>query len=308
MANVTAEPAAGEVKKRIPVILDTDIGSDIDDTWALIMMLNSPELDVKLVVGDFGFAEYRAKLLAKLLETAGRTDIPVGVGVESGGSKDRQAEWVKDYDLSKYPGTVHRDGVQAMIDVIMKSPDPVTLVAIGPLPNVAEALKREPRIAEKARFIGMHGSVRVGYNGNRKPSAEWNVRADAASCRAVLSAPWEVTITPLDTCGLVTIKGDLYKQVLNGETPLARALMENYRIWSGKSKRWQMASSTLFDCVAVYLAFATDLVEIEELGIRVTDKGMTVIDPAAKKMRVATRWKDMETFNRLMVERVVAER
>ena len=66
----------------IPVIFDTDIGDDIDDTWALGFLLRSPELDVKLVVGDDGKSEYRAKLLAKFLETAGRTDIPVGIGME----------------------------------------------------------------------------------------------------------------------------------------------------------------------------------------------------------------------------------
>ena len=66
---------------KIPVILDTDIGGDIDDTWALAMMLKSPELDVKLVVTDTGNTTYRAKIAAKMLEIAGRTDVPVGVGL-----------------------------------------------------------------------------------------------------------------------------------------------------------------------------------------------------------------------------------
>ena len=120
---------------RIPVILDTDIGNDIDDTWALAMMLSCPELDVKLVVGDTGDAPYRAKLIAKFLEVAGRTDIPVGVGLHFGqpAKQMRQAEWVKDYDLTKYPGVVNQDGVGAIIDTIMKSPQPVTLICIGPV-------------------------------------------------------------------------------------------------------------------------------------------------------------------------------
>ena len=66
---------------RTPVILDTDIGDDIDDTWALALLLRSPELDVKLVVGDYGKALYRARLIARFLTVAGRTDIPVGVGL-----------------------------------------------------------------------------------------------------------------------------------------------------------------------------------------------------------------------------------
>src|SRR5580698_882860 len=92
--------AAAPVVRRTPVILDTDIGDDIDDTWALGLLLKSPELDVKLVLGDFGAAQYRAKLLAKFLESAERTDIPVGVGLEvnkRGTNPGGQAEWIKDY-------------------------------------------------------------------------------------------------------------------------------------------------------------------------------------------------------------------
>ena len=55
----------------VPVILDTDIGDDIDDTWALALLLKSTELNLKLVVSDYGEAQYRARLLAKLLERAG---------------------------------------------------------------------------------------------------------------------------------------------------------------------------------------------------------------------------------------------
>ncbi len=69
--------------KKIPVILDTDIGYDIDDTWALALLLKSPEVDLKLVVSATHDSVYGAKLLAKFLAMAGRADIPVGVGSSS---------------------------------------------------------------------------------------------------------------------------------------------------------------------------------------------------------------------------------
>lgn len=287
-----------------PVILDTDICDDIDDTWALAMMLKSPELDVKLVVGDKAKAIYRAKLIAKLLETAGRTDVAVGVGAGSKAGEGRQSAWVKDYDLKRYPGRVHEDGVGAIIDTIMKSPEPITLVAIGPVPNLKLALQREPKIAAKARFVGMHGSVRRGYGGSKKVSAEYNVRADAKACQAVFTAAWPMTITPLDTCGIVHLRGKKYAAVRDSKDPVARAVVANYRLWAKNPKQAESASSTLFDTVAVYLAFADALTKIEELGIRVTDDGRTVIDPAAKKMRVATEWKDLGGFEDLLVRRV----
>ena len=207
-SSAVARGAENTDRKPKPVIFDTDIGDDIDDTWALGLLLKSPELDVKLVVGDYGKSVYRAKILAKVLEVAGRTDVPVGMGIgKNVDAVGPQAEWVKDYDLQSYPGKIHRDGVQAIIDTILQSPEPITVIAVGPLPNIAEALRREPKIAERASFVGMHGSVRKGYGGDSKISPEWNVRADAKSCQTVFTAAWPMTITPLDTCGLVDLCG-----------------------------------------------------------------------------------------------------
>ncbi len=295
-----------EAIRKIPVIYDSDIGDDIDDTWALGFLLKSPEFDVKLVVGDQGKSDYRAKLFCKFLERAGRTDIPVGVGLNvNAQGVDHQAEWVKDYDLKSFSGKIYKDGVQAIIDTIMESPEMITVIAVGPLPNVAEALRREPRIAAKARFVGMHGSVRLGYGGNKKIAAEYNVRADTKACQKVLSAPWDITITPLDTCDMVHLKGDKYKKVRDSEDPIAAAIIENYRIWSKKHKfNPDSRSSTLFDTVAVYLAMDQKLTKIETLGIRVDDKGYTRIDATAKKMKVATAWKDMGAFEDLLVSRL----
>jgi len=303
--------------RKIPVVLDTDIGGDIDDTWALAMMLKSPELDVKLVVTDTGNTTYRAKIAAKMLEAAGRTDVPVGVGIHLGDSTDRQAPWVKGYDLATYPGTVHQDGVGAMIDTIMDSPEPITLLCIGPVPNIAAALEREPRIAGRARFVGMHGCLRKsprGYGGGKGGVvAEYNVRAHPKACQKVLTAAWDATITPLDTCGFVRLEGDKYQAVRESDDPLVCALMENYRIWleswhKKRQEELELRSSILFDAVAVYLSFSEELLVMEELGVRVTDDGYTVIDENAKKIRCATDWKDLAAFESLLVERLTGVR
>ena len=221
--------AADAPARPIPVILDTDIGDDIDDTWALALALKSPELDVKLVVTDFGNTVQRAKLVARVLELAGRTDIPIGIGIKENDDPGPQAEWVKDYDLAKYPGRVLKDGVQALIDTVMASPEPMTLIAIGPPPNLKAALEREPRIAGKLRLAGMYGSIHLGYDGKPKPEPEWNVRANPAAARAVLAAPWrEAILTPLDTCGRVQLSGERYARVRGSSDPLLRGLVEAF--------------------------------------------------------------------------------
>jgi inosine-uridine nucleoside N-ribohydrolase len=294
--------------RKTPVILDTDIGDDIDDTWALTLLLKSPELDLKLVVSDFGNTIYRAKIVARLLEIGHRSDVSVGIGIKTADSVGAQSPWVKDYDLSKYPGRVYQDGVQALVDTIMRSPERITVIAIGPTPNIKAALDREPRIVQHARFVGMHGSIRRGYGGKRSPEPEYNVKTDPEACRRALEAAWNVTITPLDTCSLVSLRGEKYAAVRDCQDPLIRALVENYRIWCGKNpERAQKASSTLFDTVAVYLAISEDLLVMEKLRLRVTDDGRTVEDPAGKQINCALDWKNLSAYEDFLVRRLTGK-
>lgn len=310
--NVKSAILPADKNAKIAVILDTDICDDIDDTWALAMLLQSPEFDVKLITTAVGDTTARTKVVAKILQTAGRTDIPIGTGVAIGDMKTghRQDGWVKDFDLSKYPGKIYQDGVQAMIDTIMNSQEPITLIAIGPLPNVAAALEREPNIAKKARFVGMQGSIRRGYSEKSKPEKEYNVVSFIKASRMVFTAQWDMTITPLDTCGMVSLDGDDYKKVLDCNSPIIKAVIENYRVWakSGNINEAQAdtRSTTLFDTVAVYLATSHDLLETQTIGIRVTDDGRTVIDGKAKKINCAMKWKDLGAFESFLVERLTA--
>ncbi|HUV40420.1 MAG TPA: nucleoside hydrolase, partial [Sedimentisphaerales bacterium] len=172
-------------------------------------------------------------------------------------------------------------------------------------------LRREPAIAQKARFVGMHGSIRRGYGGTDKPGAEYNVAAVVEAAQKVFTADWDMTITPLDTCGIVKLGSEKYQQVLGSSRPLARAVIENYRVWMNTRRQLMQnvydvnkTSSTLYDTVAVYLALSTELVETEHLPIRVTDDGYTVIDARGKDISCAVEWKDLESFKSLLVERL----
>ncbi len=308
---------------KIPVVFDTDICDDIDDTWALVMLLQSPEFDIKLITTSVNNTPEKAKVVAMILEIAGRTDIPVGIGIQQNKNNHRQREWVKDYKLSSYPGTVYQDGVQAIVDTIMKSRKPMTVIAVGPLPNIAAALEREPKISNKARFVGMHGSIYKGYDGSSNISAEYNVKAYPKAAQRVFTAQWDITITPLDTCGIVHLTGDKYQKVLKANTPLTKALIENYRAWYKQgirngnkdmseeelNKRVEQQinfrSTTLFDTVGIYLGMTEKLVKMEKLGITVTDDGYTRIDKNAKVINCATEWKDLGGFEDFLVDRLI---
>jgi inosine-uridine nucleoside N-ribohydrolase len=286
----------------VSVILDCDIGDDIDDSWALTMLLKSPQFDIKLITTTCGKAEYRAKLIAKMLTVAGRTDIPVGLGAGGREGEGRQTEWVKDYKLSDYPGKVHQDGAKAIVETVnalAEKKQPVTILAIGPLHTLEAALKLDPSIAGKADFVGMHGSVRKGYNNDPTPCVEYNMTY-VPGAQKVFTAPWHsIAITPLDTCGLVQLTGPTFAELKASKDPLVQALLENFRIWGEqKSINDLKESSVLFDTVAVYLAEPgpNSLVEFEPIRISITDQGMMKIDPQGTLMNVATNWKDLSAF------------
>ncbi|NVM45740.1 MAG: nucleoside hydrolase [Candidatus Lokiarchaeota archaeon] len=295
--------------KKIPVILDTDIGLDIDDTWALGLLLKSPELDVKLITTSSDNTSLKAKLVAKFLESVGRTDIPIGIGVPENSKKGWQYPWVEDYDISQYPGTVHNNAAEMICSTITNSITPITLISIGPLGTVAEALKLNPNIVDNSRFVGMQGSIRKGYGGSETQHKEYNVKKNIKACREVFQAQWEKTITPLDTCRDVILKGSLLERFMKSNNLVVQSIKENYNIWKKKLipklvmvKKNQ--TSALFDTVAIYLGFSEDLLNIEELKIEVTHNGLTQINEKGNLIRCATSWKDVQLFKEMLVDRL----
>ena len=296
--------------KKIPVIFDSDMGTDIDDTWALLYLLKCPELDLKLVACDNYLGQYRAKLTAKFLAACNRSDVPVAISHGGQDGKSHQQDWVGDYDLNAYAGEVFPDAADATIKIIKNSPDPVTLICVGAVPNIAEALRRDPTIVENARFVGMHGSIDVGYGGSETPVAEANVRTDPKSLRETLAAKWQCSITPLDTCGLLDFSGDRYQRIVNSDAVGVKPLLENYESWLNRVD-WldtkpdpKKKSSTLFDVVAVYMAFSEDFLKMEDIKIEITDEGMTPLDANGYSVRCASQWRDFDGFKDSVVERL----
>lgn len=289
-----------------PVILDTDIGTDIDDMWALAMLLGRPELDLKMILTCCGDTEYRANLTAKFLEAVGRTDIPVGMGISDPSCEQYklkfQEPWLSDFNTSQYRGSIVKDGIRYFIDFIKRSEEIATIISIGATTNIAEALEIEPSLAEKCRFIGMHGSIHLGYGGQPGAVAETNVRVDVPAFKKVLSANWqEIVLTPLDTCGLVVLEGKRYKSLFNSDQPGIKALLENYKIFSNmvtwmEVDYYDEHSTTLFDTVAVYLAYGEDFLDIKPISVAVEEDGLMYLDPNGVKVKVAYKWINIDGF------------
>lgn len=286
----------------IPVILDTDLGDDIDDTWALGMLLGMPQVDLKLIVTASDDTPKKTRLVAKILESIGRTDVPLGQGVKTSEQGIHQEKWLGDYRLEQYKGKVHTDGVQAMIDLIKQSPQPVTVLVIGPQTNIQEALKRAPEIAKNARIVAMAGSVEIGYNGKKGSDAEWNVFKDVPAAKAVFAAPWDITFAPLDSCGTLVLRGERFAKVDASKDAKAATVIANYREWANFDKYPKGESSVLFDTVAAYLTFDEALCEMKTVKLIVDDKGFTRPSDEGRPVHCAMGWKDRDAFENLLVK------
>jgi inosine-uridine nucleoside N-ribohydrolase len=321
------------------VVLDTDLGTDIDDTWALAMLLGCPELDLRLVVTATGDTTYRARIAAGVLAAGGRDDVPVAIGIPTaladGIPPEPQGRFAAEIDLDRYRGGVRKDGVEALVECVMASKEPITIIGIGPMTNIAAALELEPAIAERARLVGMLGWVGdEPIQGWKGPQPEYNVASDVPACRAAFEAGWETTITPIDTCGSIVLRGERYRAVRSAASPLAHVVLRNYKDWfdvwaeargsdwedslerdelgdSSDAVRarqetpfWERSSTTLFDTVAVYLAYDESLLNIERLPIALDAEGLMTVTAGSPELRVATSWRDRDRFMDHLVERL----
>ena len=293
----------------VPVILDTDFGGDIDDAWALALLLSSPELDLKLAVTSGPDALGKAPILARFLDQAERPDIPIGIGVDREGSPGPLKDWAGDYQLENYPGGVYQDGVAAMVRTIRRSERGVTLLVVGPASNLEAVLLRHPRLLDAARIVAMSGSVHSGYPGHSGPASEYNVRQRPSGARAMYDSGGRVLIAPLDVAARVRLEGSRYARVRDSKLPQTRTLMECYRFWVAASAGAissdpERESSILFDTAAVYLAMHEDPFRIESLRLTVTPEGFTRLDGAGSQVRAALAWKNLDTFHDFLAERL----
>jgi inosine-uridine nucleoside N-ribohydrolase len=240
-------PAAGQ-DTRTKILLDTDIGTDIDDAWTLGYVLKSPSLDLVGVTVSDGDTAQRARLVCKLLARMGRTDIPVAVGRRTpdvpADRIDYQFAWAEDF---REYAPVATPAVQFLADIIHKNPNQITLVAVGPLHNIGDLVRQQPDVIPLVkRVVLMSGSIGASYYGPAAV-AEWNVKLAIPEAQAVYAAAWPLTIVPLDSTSYVRLEDQERERVRNARTPLTTALETLLRLWTDRST----ARMTLHDQLAL---------------------------------------------------------
>ncbi len=190
---------------RHPILLDTDIGTDVDDLVALSLALCSPELELLAVTTVYGDVDLRARMVARVLQLAGRTDVPVACGARAPLLGRPPVYWsghegeglVEPGEVLPPPVSEHAANV--IVRTVMARPGEITLVSIGPMTNVALAFALEPRLAQALRgLIVMGGIARLEPEALDWTVAEHNVRMDPEAARIVFQAGAKTVMVGLD--------------------------------------------------------------------------------------------------------------
>jgi len=283
------------------VILDTDIGDDIDDAFALALVLRSPELRLLGITTEFGDTALRARLVDRYLNAVGRADIPVRAGIPTPAPNHfTQAAYAR-----QQPDHPHADAVDFLLGQIRAHPGEITLIAIGPLVNVQAAIARDPQTFKQLRrVVMMGGSVYRGYDdasgATRPPDAEWNIKCDPAGLQALLAAGVPVFMLPLDSTQ-VKLQVQNQGKIFSHGSPLTDQLTLLYHEWAG-DRLWP--TPTLFDPVAVTYAFRPDLCPATQIRLEVDDQGFTRPVPGAPNAEVCLH-SDEKGFLDLLIGRVL---
>jgi inosine-uridine nucleoside N-ribohydrolase len=261
-------PSAATAKAKI--IIDTDIGDDVDDAFAVGLALTSPEVEILGITTAWGDTRLRARLVDRLLAETGSASITVAEGIHTQSKTPfSQARWAQ----AGPPAKSHPKAVDFLLDSIRKNPGEITLVAIGPLTNIGAAIDRDAATFKKLkRVVLMGGSIHKGYGDlgympDRGPEPEYNIYSDVAAAQKLFTSGVPIFMMPLDSTQL---KLDEEKRSLlsRQSTPLTDALTLLYH-------QWGQQTPTLFDVMAVAYVLRPALCPVQPFQITVDKDGYT---------------------------------
>lgn len=298
-------PMSAEAAECEKVILDADMVDLFDDGVAMMMLAESPKMDLKgvtIVIGNT-WVETGTASAIRQLEGIGRTDIPVYMGVNKTTRKGRfanmkeekrlfgrgfdshlgaagyaqPASWTAEYRKNYLDEPVMRPQKQAaadfIIDTVKKHPGEVTIVAIGSAANLAAALDKAPEIAPLAkRVVYMAGAFFC--EGNVMPTSEFNVWIDPETAKKVYRAPWKEQIfLPLDVCSKELMSNADFKDLESRiKSDRFKAMWENHYA-TPLFRNDPNYNNYIWDVLAAAVAIdPTVILESETLPIDVDDR------------------------------------
>ncbi|HZD48500.1 MAG TPA: nucleoside hydrolase [Silvibacterium sp.] len=265
------------------VIIDTDIGDDIDDAFAIGLALQSPEFRILGITTAFGDTAMREQLVMKFLVATGFETVPVAAGVPTQ-PKTTFTQMLYTTGGQLIPAQ-RLSGPDFILDEIRKHPGQITLIAIGPQTNLGAAIVKDPATFRKLkRIVMMGGSVYKGYKGGA-PDPEWNILCDIPAAQKVFRSGVPLYVMPLDAT-ILKLEPEPLQKLFDDHTPLTDQIHMLYDEWSGNTKQ---ETPTLFDPMAVGYAARPELCPTTALHLIVDDKGFTRPEPGPPNAQVCLK-------------------
>lgn len=280
------------------VILDVDPG--IDDAVAICLALFDPRLDVVAVTAVAGNvpAEQATRNVQTIIEQLDPPRWPrIGVASEPDQAQPVDARHIHGADglgnaNFEFAELHHQHPSEKVIcDEIRAAPDEVSIVALGPLTNIARVMQRDPAIAGMmGQLIIMGGAVKAP--GNATPAAEFNIHCDPLSAQVVFRSLTTKTLIPLDVTTQVALGFDLLDQLPDETTKagrfLRRILPHSYRVYR---QALGLESIYLHDAVALAAATHPELFELEEMAGDVEVGGYLTTGATVFDRRPVVEWR-----------------
>jgi purine nucleosidase len=257
-------------------ILDTDIGTDVDDCLALALILGSPEFALEGVTCVYGDVELRGRMVRKLLALRGRTEVPIRLGTRAPLLGLREIHWMGHegkglLDAADEEVTFSSEHAADFIArTVMDNPGQIHLLAIGPLTNVALAMAKEPRLAANLAHLTIMGGVLRGPDSLGLPVAEHNIVCDPEAAQIVFTSGAAMTLVPLDVTTRCSIRGEHVARLRAMGNAFHDAVAEQIE----RYPRYETRGATyLHDPLAAAVAIEPGLVETIPLHVAVETQG-----------------------------------
>lgn len=257
--------------KMTKVIIDTDIGDDIDDVLAIALALKCPELDLIGITTVFRNTSLRNKIALKLLNIVGRLDIPVVAGLEKPLLDRCIIPFIKTIDTDETPCQYQADmgnesenyrgnAVDFIIEKLETSEEKITLLCIGPLTNIAAVLIKCPKVKSKIEKIVLMGGAYTFH------AAEYNIQLDPEAARIVFESEVDILAVGLDVTLKCKLSDDDIGLLKRNQNSISKFLYKMIELWGGEYLY-------LHDALAVAVIADPSIVRIERKKVAIETSG-----------------------------------
>ncbi|MGX9522533.1 nucleoside hydrolase [Vibrio mediterranei] len=253
----------------INLVLDTDIGDDIDDAFALLYAIKSSEVNLKAVTTVIDNTEARARIAKRLLHDFGQSEVPVFAGESTPlSSASRQTRHAPPQYLAKLMDNMSisgSDGVASLADLITAEDD-VEILAIGPLTNIARLIERFPETLARIKCLHIMGGCYYRHMN------EWNIERDPEAAKLVFESGIPLNLIGLDVTTQCCLKPEQVDFIRNsGSRNVVITTMMD--LWMEKVDRDGVANPILHDPLALHSLLSNNDVTFQEEHVSIETKG-----------------------------------